>query len=133
MQFSRKIDYGLIFLEVLKPTYRSGAYMSLHTVAERQRLPLPFLEKIAAVLRQAGMVSAKKGSEGGYRLILDPKTITLQRVIRLFEEPPMMKCMRSPHPEKFCPLVPHCPTRRKWLEVERQVNSIFERVTVAEL
>ena len=35
----------------------------------------------------------------------------------IFEEPPMMRCMRSPNPEKHCPLVPICPTRSKWLEM----------------
>lgn len=130
MQFSRKTDYGLILLEALKPTYRSETYVSLQEVAERERLPYPFLEKIAAALRRSGVLEARKGVAGGYRLARDPKTITLKEVIDLFEEPPMMRCMRSPHPEKYCPLVPTCPTRAKWLEIEKKVNSIFEHVTV---
>lgn len=131
MRFSRKIDYGLILLAVLKPTHRSGEYVSLHIIAEREHLPFPFLEKIAGVLKREGIVEAKKGVDGGYRLIRDPKSLRLSEVIQVFEEPPMMRCMRSPHPEKFCSLVPYCPTRAKWLDVEKRVNAIFEGVTLA--
>ena len=133
MQFNRKTDYGLIFLKALKPTYRSGRYLPLSAIAEREHLPFTFLEKIAGALKREGTVGSQKGAAGGYRLVRDPKTITLKQIIDLLEEPPMMRCMRSPHPSKYCPLVPTCPTRRKWLDIEREVSSIFEKVTVAQL
>lgn len=132
MQFSRKTDYGLILLEALKPTYRSGGYVSLHAITENQHLPFAFLEKLAGALKRAGVLESRKGAGGGYRLIREPSSLTLAEVIKIFEEPPMMRCMRSPHPEKYCPLVPTCPTRRKWLDIEKKVSSIFEKVTVAE-
>lgn len=133
MQFSRKTDYALILLEVLKSTFVTGEFFSVRVIAERERLPLAFLEKIAGVLKTRKVVESRKGLEGGYRLRRNPKSISLKEVIDIFEELPMMRCMRAPNPEKHCPLVPYCPTRSKWVEIEKQVNSIFERVTVAEL
>lgn len=133
MNFSRKTDYAFILLEALKPTFASGDFLSLRAVAEREHLPFPFLEKIAAVLKKEKIVAARKGIDGGYRLIRRPQSITLKEIIDVFEEPPMMKCMKAPNPEKHCPLVPFCPTKSKWMEIEKQVNGIFERVTVAEL
>ena len=133
MQFSRKTDYGLILLEALRPTYDSGGFRSLRSIAEEHRLPFPFLEKIAGVLKKEGVVEAKKGVDGGYRLSRDPKTITLQNVIRMFDEPPMMRCMRSPHPEQYCPLVPHCPTRKGWRELNEKFDSLLARTTLAAL
>lgn len=130
MQFSRKADYALIFLEVLKPTFGSGEFLALRTVAEREFLPLAFLEKIASALRKNKIVEARKGMAGGYRLARSPSSLTLKEIIDVFEEPPMMKCMRSPHPEKHCLLVPTCPTRSKWQEIEKEVDSIFERTTI---
>lgn len=133
MQFSRKTDYGLILIAALAPTYRSANYVSLRDVAERQRLPFAFLEKLAGTLKKHGVVGARKGAQGGYRLLRDPKSITFAEVIRMFEESPMMRCLRSPHPEKYCPLVSICPTRSKWREIEQEVNAIFERITVASI
>jgi len=133
MQFSRKTDYALILLEALKPTFASGGFLALRAVAERESLPCAFLEKIASILRKEKIVEARKGMNGGYRLIRDPGSLTLKEVIDVFEEPPMMKCMHSPDSQKRCALAAHCPTRSKWREIEKQVNFIFERVTIDSL
>ena len=133
MGFSRKTDYGLILLEALKPTYASGEHVSLKAVAQGEHLPFAFLEKLAGMLRKEGILEATRGASGGYRLIRNPASLTLREVIRIFEEPPMMRCLRSPHPEKYCPLVATCPTRKTWQEVEGQVNRIFENVTMAQI
>lgn len=133
MHISRKIDYGLVFLVSLKHTYRSEAFRSLEAVAEAEHLPLSFLEKLAAPLRRAGIIESKRGITGGYRLCRDPESLTLAEIIRVFEEPPLMRCLRSPHPEKYCPLVATCPTRKTWRAIEKDIQHVFERVTVATL
>ena len=133
MQFSRKTDYAFILLDALKPTFSSGEFLALRAISERKSLPRAFLEKIASRLRKDKVVEARKGADGGYRLTRDPSSLTLKEVIDIFEEPPMMRCMRSPDPRKHCFLAQTCPTRLKWREVEAKVNKIFERATVAEL
>lgn len=133
MNFSRKTDYAFILLEALKPTFASGDFVSLRAVAERECLPFAFLEKIASVLKAHGIVEARKGLAGGYRLRRDPVSLSLKSVIDIFEEQPMMKCMKAPNPEKHCPLVPFCPTKSKWMEIEKEVDSIFERRSIASL
>lgn len=133
MKFSRKVDYAMILLSVLRETYVSKAFISLQEIAEREHLPYAFLEKLAAQLRKHGVLESKHGMAGGYRLGRDPATISVRDVLSIFEEPPMMQCMRSPRSDKFCPLVPTCPTRAKWFLLEKRVNKIFEEVSVAEL
>ncbi|OHA08276.1 MAG: hypothetical protein A3B37_02835 [Candidatus Sungbacteria bacterium RIFCSPLOWO2_01_FULL_59_16] len=133
MQFSRNIDYACIFLASLRPTFRSGRYYSLAGIAAREHLPLAFLERIAGTLRLRGVVEARKGSEGGYRLIRDPKRLTLKDILAIFEMPPVMRCLRSSDPEKHCLLAEHCPTRKTWYSIERRLNKVYEGVTVAEL
>lgn len=133
MQFSRKTDYGLILLEALKPTYGSRRYASLKSVAQKRNLPFPFMEKVAAKLKKVGVLESKKGAEGGYRLAKNPAHTTLKKVIDIFEEPRLMRCLRSSHPEKFCSLAACCPTRGKWLDIDQQVNRVFEGVTVADI
>lgn len=133
MQFSRKTDYGLILVGALKPTYQSGRFVSLREVASGNQLPYAFMEKLASILRHHGILEAKKGTAGGYRLARDPQGISLAECVALFEEPPMMRCLRSPHPEKLCPLAALCPTRKTWRQLDEQMTSLLERVSVAEL
>lgn len=130
MRFSRKTDYGIILVQSLRGTYPDGGYVSLSKISREQGLPLSFLEKLAEILRQNGYLSARRGPDGGYRLVKNPKDITLKELIDVFEEPEMMRCMKSNHPEKYCPFVEACPTRAGWLRIEKEVNTIFERVTI---
>ena len=133
MQFSRKIDYGLILLETLKLTYDSRRYASLKSIAQKRNLPFPFLEKVAARLRKVGLIESKKGVAGGYRLASNPKYLTLKGVIDIFEEPRMMRCLGSPHPEKACSLAKSCPTRKTWNNIDAKIDRFFETVTIAKL
>lgn len=133
MKFSRRTDYGIILVEALRPSFLSGRFMRLSDVARDNRLPFAFLQKLAEALRRVGYLVAKRGKVGGYRLTRDPKTITLKDLIDIFEEPPMMRCMRSFDPRKHCLLASTCPSRKKWGEVEKKVNKIFEKVIVDSL
>ncbi len=133
MKFSRKTDYGVILLQSLRDTFRSRGYIPLSKIAREQKLPRFFIEKLGEKLRRSGYLEARRGAEGGYRLAKDPRKITLKELIDVFEEPEMMRCMRSPHPEKYCPFVGACPTRAGWLGIEKKVNKIFENVTIASL
>ncbi len=130
MKFSRKTDYGIILIQSLRHTFSKKGYIPLSEISRNQKLPLPFLEKLAEMLRKKGYLESKRGPEGGYRLMKDPRRITLQELIDVFEEPEMMRCMKSSHPEKYCPFVELCPSRDSWLEIEKRVKKIFEDVTI---
>ncbi len=133
MQFSRKIDYACILLASLRKTHTSGLFVSLAVIAREQHLPLPFLEKLAGTLRRRGVLDARKGADGGYRLKRNPKTLTIKEIIDIFEEPPVMRCLKSSDPEQFCSLAPFCPTRSRWREIEEKVDRVFAHVTVDSL
>lgn len=133
MKFSRKTDYGIILIEALRPSFESFRFTPLSEVARDNHLPLTFLQKLAETLRGAGYLKAKRGKAGGYRLARDPKKVTFKELLDIFEEPPMMRCMKSPDPKKHCLLAGVCPSRKKWGEVEEKVNKIFEKVTVDSL
>ncbi len=51
--------------------------------------------KVMAKLRQAGLVEAKAGAEGGYRFSLDPAEVTLRRVADALSERPVAALWRS--------------------------------------
>lgn len=132
MKFSRKTDYGVILVEALRPSFKTGEFISLRLVSKENNISLLFLGKLAEILRLHGYLEARRGQKGGYRLIRDPKNITLKELVDVFEEPPLMKCMKSPHPMKHCPLVKMCQTRRTWLKVEDKIKNVLENVTLAE-
>ena len=133
MRVSRKIDSACPLLAALKPSFASERYYSLRVIAEQERLPLPFLEKVAGALKRKKIIGAKTGAAGGYRLLRDPKKLSLGDVAKLFGEQSLaLGCLRS---EQLCPCPEDaaCNTRTAWKRVARDVESAFNRMTVAKL
>ncbi len=60
------------------------------------------VRKVMAKLKQAGLVEAKAGAEGGYRFSLDPAGLTLQQVADALQEKPVAALWRSGDPSMDC-------------------------------
>lgn len=62
----------------------------MRDVAERQRIPLRFLEQIFQDLKRAGLVESKRGPRGGFTLVRPPEEVRLGDVLRAVEGPVAM-------------------------------------------
>lgn len=56
-------------------------WRSVNDLAAAQALPAPFLEQLLLRLRRAGVVEARRGRQGGYRLACEPEELPLRRVL----------------------------------------------------
>jgi|RhiMetdeSRZDD1v2_1073273.scaffolds.fasta_scaffold710593_1 Rrf2 family protein len=56
-------------------------------IADRQHIPLRYLEQIFQDLKKAGLVESKRGPRGGYTLKRDPAEIRLGDVVRALQGP----------------------------------------------
>ena len=61
--------------------HRPGQAAQAKEIAERQNIPLRFLERILQDLRKAGIVDARRGPRGGYALAKPPAEVSLARVL----------------------------------------------------
>ncbi len=59
----------------------AGQRASVRAIAERQRIPAPYLEKLLIELRQAGLVCSQRGAQGGYRLARSPRRIPISAIL----------------------------------------------------
>jgi Rrf2 family protein len=55
---------------------------SVQSIASAQQLPAPMLEQLLLQLRRAGLVEARRGRLGGYRLQRAPAQISVAEVLR---------------------------------------------------
>lgn len=82
--------------------------LSVAELARRQQLPQPMLEQILLRLRRAGLVEARRGRQGGYRLAMQAETLPLARVLQAVERPARapqarpagLRAEGAPHPER---------------------------------
>jgi hypothetical protein len=61
---SKKTQYAIVALVRLGRQYQQGP-MLISTIASEERIPKKFLEVILLELKNFGIVSSKKGKEGG--------------------------------------------------------------------
>ncbi len=84
LKIRRETDLGLVFLEELAGL-EPGEYLSLQRWASSQHLPYRFLSKVAGHLKRSGLVLAKEGKDGGYRLAKSSRQIKLGQVVKVLE------------------------------------------------
>jgi DNA-binding IclR family transcriptional regulator len=68
MQVSRKVDYALRAVIHLANAEAQGRTCTVAEIAERERMPRQFLEKIVQQLIRKGLVRSRRGPHGGYGL-----------------------------------------------------------------
>ena len=76
---------------------------SLAEIATAEDMPRAYLEQLAFVLRDAGLVVSTRGAHGGYELARPPATIPMSEVLRALEGPlaPMICATEEPGHERL--------------------------------
>ena len=137
MIFTTKAEYGVRLL--IQLGIQGGeAPVSLKAVAEAENLPLAYLERIAALLKKAGLISATRGAHGGYVLAAAPEQITMDAVVlALAGAIAPMDCFVDDRDARVqCSHLTdgeHCATKLLWTRVQMGVIKSLQRTTLAEL
>jgi Rrf2 family protein len=76
-----KLRYALAAALHLATRYDGGANTKLKAIAAETGIPDNYLVHILIQLKQAALVSSRRGSKGGYRLSRPPERITLAQVL----------------------------------------------------
>jgi Rrf2 family protein len=134
MKFSKKSEYGLRALIELTATH-GGQPLRRKQIAERQNIPVVFLEQILLALKHAGLLASTRGASGGYALIKPPAKVTLGRVIRTLDGPlapiacvsktAYQKCHDCPYARKR-----YCPLQDVMGEVRNAIADILDNYTL---
>ncbi|WP_210494216.1 Rrf2 family transcriptional regulator [Patulibacter sp. SYSU D01012] len=141
MIFTTKAEYG-VRLMVRLGELPGDEPVSLKSVAETERLPLAYLERIVALLRRAGLVASTRGAHGGYRLARPADQIRMDEVILALEGAvaPMSCFVDDREADGDRVLCSHledsgtgCATKLLWTRVQGGVHRALQQTTLAEL
>ncbi len=86
MRLSRRGLYALEALIHLAEAYEHGL-VKIHAIAESESMPEKFLEGILVTLKNARIVTSRRGRDGGYRLRRPPREIRVGEVVRMIDGP----------------------------------------------
>jgi len=137
MIFTTKAEYGVRLLIQLGLRADAGP-VSLKAVADTEKLPLAYLERIAALLKKSGLVAATRGAHGGYVLAKPAEDITMDHVVLALEGAiAPMDCFVEDHENRVACSHPDdgrlCATKLMWTRVQMGVIKSLQRTTLAEL
>ena len=119
MKFSKATDYGLLLLIDLAKLGH-GEYTSVRRVARSKGISERFLSSIVRELANAGILSSRRGSNGGIRLARPSNEISLADVIVALEGPiELFDCQRLPN---LCQHEDLCSLRTFWNGLREQLH-----------
>lgn len=128
MRLTARSEYGLLALIDLAVRFGDGP-VSARGVAERQSIPLKFLEQLLAALRKAGLVSAIRGAHGGFVLERAPGAITVLDVVEALEGPLAPTSCDS----AGCCRGGACAAASVWGRATEALRGVFSGTTLADL
>jgi Rrf2 family protein len=134
MKLSKRGEYALRSLINLGIAYEvERSLVQVSELAEREKLPIKFLEQILQALKEAGVVTSARGKFGGYRLAKPPREITIGQVVRLMDGPlaPIGCVSQTAYEKCSCPDEVHCGLRMLMLDVRNAISGILDRYTLA--
>ncbi|HEV3071212.1 MAG TPA: Rrf2 family transcriptional regulator [Solirubrobacteraceae bacterium] len=144
MMFSTKAEYGVrVMVALARRASLSGGELDpvvpLAEIAERDGLPLAYLEHLVARLRKAGLIDSRRGARGGYMLARPAQNITMAEVVEALEGSiaPIECISVGANGELVCAResdIAHvCPTKLLWTRVRGSIVSTLTQTTLADL
>ena len=90
---SKKCKYALKALLYISKNSGGKAILT-SSIAQDENIPRKFLESILRSLRNNQILYSKRGKEGGFLLLRDPKEIYIVEIIRIMDGPvAMLPCV----------------------------------------
>ncbi len=134
MRLSKKSEYALRALLELTEAY-GQRLVRRSDIAERQGIPLGFLESILLQLKHAGVLGSRPGVDGGFRLIKKPEQISLGSIIRALDGPlaPIPCVSQTAYQTcQDCPYAdaPQCPIKIPMLDVRNAIAGVLDHYTL---
>jgi len=105
--------------------------VKLRDIADRQDIPIKYLEQIISSLNKAGFVKSERGPNGGYRLSKAPEEYTVGMIIKLIEgDTSPVSCLAD---ENDCKRSDRCVSMILWKKLNEAVNSVLDGTTLADM
>jgi FeS assembly SUF system regulator len=130
LKLTKKADYGLIAMRHLAQHPGLGA-CSAKDLAEIYSMPQEALAKILQRLSKAGLLLSQYGTNGGYTLARDPRTISAFEVIRAIDGPLFMTSCSTT--DSDCDQSHRCTVREPLRKVSRSIEDVLSRLTIWEM
>jgi Rrf2 family protein len=132
LKVSQKLEYAMRAMIELARRADEGVLVPAREIAERQQVPLRFLEQQLGALNRGGLVESFRGAGGGCRLSRAPEAITVADIAAAIEGQVFpMGCLEPS--DHTCFADSRCGLQGFWGDVAQAIDRVFRETTVADL
>ncbi len=134
MKITALEEYGLRCMMVLGKNWPEKA-LTMPEISTREGLSTSYVGKLLMILKQAGLVKAVRGRNGGYALAGPPQTLKLDTILAALGEPIYSQnyCLKYSGDNEVCVHLPDCNVRHMWWSFGHFINIVLEKLTLADL
>ena len=129
MRISAKVDYAV--RASLELAAAGGDPIKGEAIADAQDIPLKFLENILGELKHTGIVSSRRGAQGGYWLAKDADDVSLADIVRAVEGP--LASVRGQGPETLEYKGEAEPLQKVWIALRANLRAVMEDTSLADV
>ena len=132
MLVSSKGEYGARALIDLALHYGQGPIQT-RDIAGRQDIPELYLNQLLITLRKAGLVTSRRGPQGGHALARPPAQINMAEAIIALEGSTAPAACVDERTTDECRLAGRCTLRRVWQQVKQATDAVLQSTTLEDL
>lgn len=130
MQLTRAADYGVRVMIQLTAMAGNGR-ISLPDLAHATGAPESFLSKVLQSLARAGLISSRRGQQGGFHIAPRGAAASMREVIEAVNGVICLNVCLIPG--RSCSRKARCPAHPVWIEAQRAMMEVLSRATIASL
>ena len=131
LRISKRVEYGLMALQYLA---KSGQVATAREISDSSNIPHDLLAKVMQSMKRNGIIDSFQGVRGGYRLLLAPEQITLNRVVSsLDEETAITECASENHDHATCTMFDSCTIKVPMQKLQMKLTELVGNMTISEL
>ncbi|XEC95287.1 Rrf2 family transcriptional regulator [Paenibacillus tarimensis] len=122
--------HSLVYLAYLPERMASSEQLADNIQTNPARI-----RKVMGFLRRSGFVETREGTRGGYRLTIDPKSVTLGEIYRVMAQGTLTPSWCSGNPEMECLIGSNMQEVMNGIfcSAEKQLEAYFSQITISDV
>lgn len=131
MRLSTRAQYAVRAMVDLA-LFSDGRPVNLKEIAQREEIPLNYLEQLFFRLKKGNIVTSVRGPGGGYVLAREGSEIKVGEIVTAVEEPlnPVNCLDVGAEP---CPRLSRCVTHTVWKDLGERIRGFLDSIDLEEL
>ncbi len=130
MRLSTKGRYALEALVMLGFMGGENLTVKLKSISSETGISMGYLEQLFRELKNSGIITSKKGKNGGYQMAKSLDKTTVGEIFRSVEGSlSPVKCID----DEYCKRYDYCISINLWKKLYDEINNVVDNITLANL